>query len=157
MRIGFYAGSFDPFTLGHLHIVKEASKLFDKVYVGIGVNSNKTRHYNQEEMKSVILKALKEEKLDNVDVIIYDGLTINCAKKVNATYLIRGIRNGMDYEYEENLAIINEEISGLNTLYLRAGNLGVVSSSFVRELIKSNLNVTKYVPNAVRVYLEEKK
>lgn len=157
MRIGFYAGSFDPFTLGHLHIVKEASKLFDKVYVGIGVNSNKTRHYNQEEMKSVILKALKEEGLDNADVIIYDGLTINCAKKVNATYLIRGIRNGMDYEYEENLAAINEEISGLNTLYLRAGNLGVVSSSFVRELIKSNLNVTKYVPNAVRVYLEEKK
>lgn len=157
MRIGFYAGSFDPFTLGHLHIVKEASKLFDKVYVGIGVNSNKNRHYNQEEMKSVILKALKEEGLDNADVIIYDGLTINCAKKVNATYLIRGIRNGMDYEYEENLAAINEEISGLNTLYLRAGNLGVVSSSFVRELIKSNLNVTKYVPNAVRVYLEEKK
>ena len=63
----------------------------------------------------------------------------------------------MDYEYEENLAAINEEISGLNTLYLRAGNLGIVSSSFVRELIKSNLNVTKYVPNAVRVYLEEKK
>ena len=70
MRIGFYAGSFDPFTLGHLHIVKEASKLFDKVYVGIGVNSNKNRHYNQEEMKSVILKALKEEGLDNADVII---------------------------------------------------------------------------------------
>ena len=63
----------------------------------------------------------------------------------------------MDYEYEENLAMINEEISGLNTLYLRAGSLGVVSSSFVRELIKSNLNVNKYVPNQVRVYLEGKK
>ena len=157
VRIGFYAGSFDPFTSGHMHIVKEASKLFDMVYVGIGVNSSKQRHYNQEEMKEVILASLKEEGLENVDVVVYDGLTVECAKSVNATYLIRGIRNGMDYEYEENLAMINEEISGLNTLYLRAGSLGVVSSSFVRELIKSNLNVNKYVPNQVRVYLEGKK
>lgn len=157
MKIGFYAGSFDPFTLGHMHIVKEASRLFDKVYIGIGVNSSKKRFYDQKEMKEVISKSLVNEGLINVEVIIYDGLTVNCAKSVNSTYLIRGIRNGMDYEYEENLASINEEISGLNTMYLRAGKLGIISSSFVRDLIKSNMDISKYVPGEVKKYLEVKK
>ena len=157
MKIGFYAGSFDPFTLGHMHIVKEASRLFDKVYIGIGVNSSKKRFYDQKEMKEVISKSLVDEGLINVEVIIYDGLTVNCAKSVNSTYLIRGIRNGMDYEYEENLASINEEISGLNTMYLRAGKLGIISSSFVRDLIKSNMDISKYVPGEVKKYLEVKK
>lgn len=157
MKIGFYAGSFDPFTLGHMHIVKEASKLFDKVYIGIGVNHSKVRHYDQKDMKEVISKALDEEGLNNVEVVIYEGLTVNCAKSVDATYLIRGIRNGMDYEYEENLASINEEISGLNTMYLRAGSLGIISSSFVRDLIKSDMDIAKYVPSDIAKYLENKK
>jgi pantetheine-phosphate adenylyltransferase len=140
-----------------MHIIKEAIKVFDKVYVGIGVNKDKIRHFNQEEMKQVINSAIQEENIEDVEVVIYNGLTVECAKEVGATYLIRGIRNGMDYEYEENLALINEEISGLNTLYLRAGSLGVVSSSFVRELMKSNLDIGKYVPNKVREYLEGKK
>ena len=156
MKIGFYPGSFDPFTNGHMHVVKEASKLFDKVYVGIGVNSNKNRFYKQEEMKEVIIEALKEEKLKNVEVIIYDDLSANCAKRVAASCFIRGIRNGMDYEYEENLAKINEELSGIDTMYLRAGEFGFVSSSFVRELINNKMDVKKYVPNKINEYLEGK-
>ena len=146
MKIGFYAGSFDPFTLGHMHIVREANKLFDKVYIGIGVNNSKKRYYDQKEMKEAISKVLVKEGLDNVEVIIYDGLTVNCAKSVGATYLIRGIRNGMDYDYEENLAQVNFELGGLDTVYLRAGDYGMVSSSMVYELIKREKDASKYLP-----------
>lgn len=153
MKIGFYAGSFDPFTNGHIHVIKQASKLFDKVYVGIGINNSKVRHYKQEDMREVIIKTLKREKLNNVEVVIYNGLSIECAKSVNATYLIRGIRNGMDYQYEENLASMNEEISNMDTIYIRAGKYGVVSSSFVRDLINNNMSVEKYVPKEIADYL----
>ena len=156
MKTCFYAGSFDPFTNGHLHVVKEASKLFDKVYIGIGVNPGKSRHYKQEEMKEMIIECLKDEGINNVDIVVYSGLTIDCAASVGATYFVRGIRNGMDYEYEENLAAINEELAGINTIYIRAGQYGIISSSFVRELLKYNKSVKKYVPTRIAEYLEEK-
>ena len=156
MKTCFYAGSFDPFTNGHLHVVKEASKLFDKVYVGIGVNPGKSRHYKQEDMKEIIMECLKDENIFNVEIIVYSGLTIDCATSVGATYFVRGIRNGMDYEYEENLAAINEELAGINTIYIRAGEYGIISSSFVRELLKYNKSVEKYVPTRIAKYLEGK-
>ncbi len=156
MKICFYAGSFDPFTNGHMHVVKEASNLFDKVYVGIGVNPGKTRYYKQDEMKEIISESLKDEGISNVEVIAYSGLTIDCAKSVGATHFVRGVRNGMDYEYEENLAAINEELIGIDTIYIRAGKYGIISSSFVRELLKYNKSVKKYVPARVNKYLEGK-
>ena len=154
MKIGFYAGSFDPFTNGHLHVVKEASKLFDKLYVGIGVNTLKPRHFKQEEMQELFVKVLKREKINNVEVVIYDGLSVECAKKVGAGFLVRGIRNGMDYDYEENLAKINEELSGLDTIYVRAGAHGFISSSFVRDLVNNKQDVSKYVPSEIAKYLK---
>lgn len=149
MKIGFYAGSFDPFTYGHLHIIKKSAELFDKVIVGIGVNSNKTRNFNQEKMKNAIEKVLKKENLDNVSVLTYSNLSVDVAKEHNATYLIRGIRNGMDYQYEENIALVNEEVSGLDTIYIRSGKLGCVSSSLIRDLINNNKDVSKYMPQEV--------
>ena len=146
MNIGFYAGSFDPFTNGHLHIIKKSAAFFDKVVVGIGVHSDKSRHYDKALMKSTIEQILIRENLANVSVVIYDNLTVDAALANNANYLIRGIRNGMDYAYEENIASVNEEISGLDTIYIRAGALGVVSSSMVRELLTHNRDVSKYVP-----------
>ena len=114
MRVGFYAGSFDPFTIGHLNLVKKASLLFDKVIVGMGVNPKKTRTFNKMEMKDAINELFKNEGLNNCECIIYEGLTVDAAKEYNTTYLIRGIRNGMDYDFEENLALVNEEISSFN-------------------------------------------
>ena len=156
MKIGFYPGSFDPFTNGHLHVIKEASKLFDKLYVGIGVNVNKGRYYKQEELKGVFEKVLKREGLNNVEIVIYSSLSVDCARSLNADFIVRGIRNGMDYDYEENLAKINEEISGLDTIYVRAGSNGFISSSFVRDLINNNRDVSKYVPQEIATYLESK-
>lgn len=79
MKIAFYPGSFDPFTNGHLHVVKTSCKLFDKVIIGIGVNSKKERRFSNETMKQAIEETLKLEKLDNVDVIIYEGLSVDIA------------------------------------------------------------------------------
>ncbi len=149
MNIGFYAGSFSPFTNGHLHVVKEASKLFDKVVIGIGINSRKTPRYDNELMKGAINLVLKRENLENVSVIIYNNLSADAALEQGATALIRGIRNTMDYEYEEKMALINEEISGLDTIYIRAGEFGNVSSSLVMELLEYGKDVSKFLPQEV--------
>lgn len=149
MKIGFYAGSFDPFTNGHLYIIKKSAKLFDKVIVGIGVNSKKKRSFNQEEMKNAIEKVFINENLNNVSVITYNNLSVDVAIENEATYLIRGIRNGMDYQYEENIALVNEEISGLDTIYIRSGRLGCISSSLIMDLINNGKDVSKYLPQEI--------
>ena len=147
--IGFYAGSFDPFTNGHLAIVKKAAKCFDKIIVGIGQNVEKKSRCDRMKMKDAIEKTLKDENIDNVEVIIYEGLTVKASKEHNAEILIRGLRNGTDYQYEENIAQVNEEIDGLDTCYFRAGNLGYLSSSMVMELYSAGENISSYVPKAV--------
>lgn len=149
MKVGFYAGSFDPFTVGHLHLVKVSSKLFDKVIIGMGVNSKKTRRFDKELMKQGIENLLQTENITNAEVVIFDGLTCDVAMSLGAEFLIRGIRNGVDYDFEENLALINEEISGLDTIYIRAGKYGAISSSMVVELMSRNKPVDKYVPKEI--------
>lgn len=149
MKIGFYAGSFDPFTNGHLHVVTQSAKLFDRVIIGIGVHPKKTRRFDKELMQKAIEQVLVRNNLNNVTVISYDNLSVDVAIENDSTFLVRGIRNGMDYEYEENMASINEEISGLDTVYIRAGNLGNISSSMVMELLRNNKDVSKYLPEEV--------
>lgn len=149
MKIGFYAGSFDPFTNGHLHVVVQSAKLFDKVIVGIGGNSEKARRFDKELMQKAIEQVMARNNLDNVSVISYDNLSVDAATEYHSTFLIRGIRNGMDYEYEENVASVNKEISKLDTVYFRAGKLGTISSSMVMELLRYNKDVSKYLPKEV--------
>lgn len=120
MNIGFYAGSFDPFTNGHMHVTEISSKLFDEVVIGIGINTSKKRRYDVNVMKNAIEAALKAKGLNNVRVISYDNLSVDAAKENGASYFIRGVRNGMDYDFEENLASLNEELSDLDTIYIRA-------------------------------------
>ena len=155
--IGFYAGSFDPFTNGHLQIVKKTSKCFDKVIVGIGYNAEKKERINKVKMKEAIEKAIKEEQLTNVDVVLYNGLTVEKAKECGANILIRGLRNGTDYEYEENISEINEKLAKMDTCYFRAGDLGYLSSSVVMELYNNNKSIDKFVPKAVAELLKSLK
>lgn len=147
--IGFYAGSFDPFTNGHLEIVKKACKCFDKVIIGIGSNADKKERTNKEKMREVIIQVLKENDIQNAQVIIYSGLTTDQAKKNCAEYLIRGLRNGTDYQYEENIARINEEYSGLDTCYFRAGKYGYLSSSMVMDILNNDGMIDNFVPKQV--------
>ena len=152
--VGFYAGSFDPFTNGHLQIVKKAAKCFDKVIVGIGYNTDKSERIDKNKMKIAIEETIKEIGLNNVEVVLYEGLTVEKAKEMNSDILIRGLRNGTDYEYEENISEINEKLAGMDTCYFRAGDLGYLSSSIVMELYKHNNKIDNFVPKAVAKLLK---
>lgn len=148
-NIVFYAGSFDPFTNGHLELVRQASLIFDKVVIGIGINPSKERRFNKEEMKIAIEKTLIEENLDNCEVIIYEGFTYQAAKENNSSILIRGLRNETDYLYEEEIAKYNDRY-GIDTIYLRARENGNLSSSFVYQELISGKDISTYVPKHVK-------
>ena len=144
-----YPGSFDPFTNGHLDIVKKASALFHKVHIIIGINNNKIRTYDASLMIDAIKQTLLENNITNCDVFAYNGLIAEYTKENNIGYMIRGLRNNMDYNYEENIAEVNKLINAeLEYVYFRADNVAV-SSSMVKELSGYNKDVSKFVPKAV--------
>ena len=144
-----YPGSFDPFTNGHLDIVKKAAALFDEVSIVIGINQNKNRTFAPEKMKEAIEATLVDLNIHNVDVVIFDGLVAQYAKKNGIHYMIRGLRNNMDYNYEENIAEVNKLINPeMEYVYFRAENVAV-SSSMVKELHGYGQEVSRYLPKAV--------
>lgn len=144
-----YPGSFDPFTSGHLDIVRKAAALFDEVYIVIGVNANKRRSFSAEKMCDAMEQTLKELGITNAFVEVYEGLVAEYAKTNGIHYMIRGLRNNMDYNYEENIAEINKLINpDMEYVYFRAENVAV-SSSMVKELHSFGLDISPYVPKAV--------
>ncbi len=150
----FYAGSFDPFTNGHLYVVRQAAALFEEVIVGVGVNRGKRRHFPPEVMVGAITRSLEQAEIANARVIAYDQLTSQAAVSSGAGVLIRGLRNGVDYDFEENLAALNQKLGNLETIYFRAGATAHISSSMVMELAHYGADVTELVPPAVRAVME---
>jgi len=148
-----YPGSFDPFTNGHLDIVKKAAALFDRVYIVIGINAKKRRSFDSSAMKTAIEATLQQNGISNCIVCIHDGLIAEFAKDNGIKYMIRGLRNNMDYNYEENIAEVNKLIDpDMEYIYFRAEQVAV-SSSMVKELHSYGLNITAYVPEAVHQYI----
>lgn len=148
-----YPGSFDPFTNGHLDIVKKAAELFDRVYIVIGINAMKKRSTDPEAMKNAIEQTLSDCNIKNCTVCIYDGLIAAFAKENNISYMIRGLRNNMDYNYEENIAEVNKLINpNMEYIYFRAENVAV-SSSMVKELHAYGQDISKYVPKQTLAYM----
>ena len=142
-----YAGSFDPFTNGHLSIVEKSAELFDEVYVGVAVNTNKNRMSDIHSIEDAIKEQLR--CYDNVFVVIIDGLVADYCIKKDIRYLVRGLRNTNDYLYEENIAKINNEINpDLITIYFRADN-DVISSSMIRELMQYGKDVSRFIPDEI--------
>ena len=152
-----YAGSFDPFTIGHFDILDQACKLFDTVYVVFADNPNKQRRYDLAKMINAVEKDLKID-INNFLVISTKDLIADIARRNGIKYLIRGLRDTSDYLYEENIARINKEINPeLNTIYFRS-NSNAISSSMVRELSAYGKDIHKYVGgNVLDVILEHDK
>ena len=149
MRTAVYPGSFDPFTKGHLDIVRKASELFDKVAIVIAINKKKSRTYDAGKMCFAIEDTLQENGITNCVVGSWDKLIADLMCSWNEKYLIRGLRNTMDYNYEENMAEVNKLIyPGIEYVYFRADN-SAISSSMVKELYSYGQDVSEYVPKAV--------
>lgn len=146
---GFYAGSFDPLTNGHLYVLKQAAQIFDEVVIGLGNNAEKIRFFDAEQMKTAIEAVAMREQLKNVRVIVYGGLTATRARQEHCDFLIRGLRDGIDYSEEEVLARTNFAIGGIETIYFRAGDGAYISSSTVRELAKNEVNIEMLVPTEI--------
>ena len=154
-RIGLFTGSFDPMTNGHLDLIERASKLFDKLYVGIFYNPHKNGFLPIEGRLETVEKAV--EHLKNVQVIAsHDELVVDVARKLGVHVLVRGLRNAADLQYEASFDFYNHQLAGeIETVYLHSRPEHVyISSSAVRELLKFGQDISKYVPNAV---LEELK
>ncbi len=146
---GLFAGSFDPYTLGHHAVVTKASRLFDEVYVMLGINTAKARTFDAEQMRAAMEETMRADGLDNVQVVIYDRMVADYCAEHGIDYLIRGLRNSMDYSYEENIAQVNKLLKPeLESIYLRADD-AAVSSSMVRELLTFDKDISRYVPKAV--------
>lgn len=155
MNKSIYPGSFDPFTNGHLSIVKEAAEIFDEVVILIANNPDKKRAFDIWSMKQAIEDILTANRIYNCKVEICDGLVAKYAASENIKYMIRGLRDSIDYNYEENIANKNHVINPeLKCIYFRAEDTAI-SSSFVKELYKYGEDISPYVPYEILTILGE--
>ena len=148
MKRFVFPGSFDPFTLGHLDIVRRALPLCDELIIAVGENSEKKYLFSLEKRIAFISATCAEPK---IKVVSYKGLTIDFCKSVQATALLRGLRNPADFEFEKSVAQINRRLSGIETLFLlTAADLAYISSSVVREIMVHGGDYSSLVPKAVK-------
>jgi len=142
---GLFPGSFDPFTLGHADIVKRALGIFDEIVIAVGYNENKAGWMPVEERVSTIRKLYSDEP--RIIVESYTGLTVDFAKECGATTIIRGVRTTADYEFEMQLADVNRQLTGIETILLPASpQLASLSSSVVRELAHFGHDISAFLP-----------
>lgn len=143
-RTALFAGSFNPFTIGHKSIVDRTLSLCDRVVIGLGANPDKP-----DDSVDARIKAIERVYADDPRVTVerYSGLTVDFARECGADFMVRGVRSVADFEYERNLADVNLHISGIETLLLTAlPELSYISSSMVRELASHGRDVTGYLP-----------
>ncbi|GAC1367680.1 MAG: pantetheine-phosphate adenylyltransferase [Hymenobacter sp.] len=145
-RIALFPGSFDPFTNGHLDVVRRGVPLFDQVIVALGINSNKQRYLPAEQMRDLIAEVFSDEP--RVSVRTFTGLTAEFAREMGATYLLRGLRNSPDFEYEKPIAYGNQHVNpALETVFLLTSpTLGAISSTIIRDIHRFGGNVDAFLP-----------
>lgn len=155
MKKAIFAGSFDPFTNGHFDIIGKCSELFDKTYIVIGVNVRKKRFISAEMMKAAAERQLKKMKIENCEVCVHEGLLVDFIKENGVKYVVRGLRNSTDFEYEESMAKVNLLLCPeLEYIYLRAEN-DAISSSVVRELLAFSADVSAFLPEEIQKAVRE--
>ena len=148
-RIALFPGTFDPITVGHLDIIERSLPLFDKLYIGIGRNASKVPMYSEEQRLQWIREIFAHEK--RIDVVVYEGLTVECCKKIGANYILRGIRYVNDFEYEKAIADMNRSLDErIETIYLTClPKYTSVASTLVRDVIRNGGDASPFLPPVV--------
>lgn len=148
-RICLFPGTFDPVTLGHVDIINRAIPLFDKIYVGIGINSSKSPMFSAEQRMQWFKEIYKDES--KVESVVYDGLTVNYCKLINANFILRGIRYVSDFEYEKTIADANRTLDPhIETIFLTGEpKYTSVASTIVRDIIRNGGDASPFLPEAV--------
>jgi pantetheine-phosphate adenylyltransferase len=148
MRKAVFPGSFDPITLGHVDIIKRALPLFDEIILAIGTNSAKKYMFSLEQRITFIKNTFKNNP--KITVTSYQGLTINFCKENNIDFILRGLRNPADFEFEKAIAQTNRKLAGIETVFLLTGaDTSFISSSIVRDILRHDGDVSLLVPKAV--------
>jgi pantetheine-phosphate adenylyltransferase len=145
-KIAIFPGSFDPFTKGHEDIVLRGLKIFDKIIIGIGHNTNKQRYFELKKIVGLIKETFKDRT--NVDVIVYNELTAELAKKTGARFILRGLRNTTDFEFENGISQMNRYLyHDLDTVFLiTSPQFAAISSTIIREVHRFGGNVAEFLP-----------
>jgi len=149
-NIAIFPGSFDPLTKGHENIVRRALPLFDKIIVAVGQNAGKKNLFSLEQRVDFITKTFAD--IPKITVETYDGLTVDFCKKHNANFLLRGLRNATDFEFERDIAFFNKDLSpNLETVFILTDpEFSHVSSSVVREVLRHGGDVAKFLPDIIK-------
>jgi len=148
MKKAILPGTFDPITLGHYDIIKRGISLFDEVIIAIGTNASKKYMFSIEERKHFIEEAFKSE--NKIKVVVYKGLTIDLCEKLNVNFILRGLRNPADFEFEKAIAHTNRKLSKIETVFLlTAARTSFISSSIVRDVIRNGGDYKQLVPKSV--------
>lgn len=145
MKVAIFPGSFDPFTVGHASIVERGLPMFDRIVIGIGVNDSKRSLYTPEERVEAIRAIYADES--RIKVVAYNDLTVDLVRREQAQFILRGLRSVKDFEYERDIAAMNNRLSGVETVMLfTEARYAEISSSVVRELIAFGKDVSEFLP-----------
>ena len=145
-RIGVFPGSFDPFTKGHEAVVRKSLTLFDEVIIGIGTNSSKSYLFSIEKRKEHIRSLFTDT--EKIRIETYQTLTVDFCKVIGANFIIRGLRDSKDFEYEKSIAHMNHAISGIETVFfLTDQEFGAINSTIIREIHRNGGNISPFVTN----------
>ncbi|SFW12143.1 Phosphopantetheine adenylyltransferase [Sinomicrobium oceani] len=150
MKRAIFPGSFDPITLGHYDIITRGLTLFDELVIAIGINAEKKYMFPIEERKRFIEEAFRD--IPKIRVMTYEGLTVDFCKQIDAQFILRGLRNPADFEFEKAIAHTNRKLSEIETVFLlTSSGKSYISSSIVRDVIRNNGDYTGLVPDTVRI------
>ena len=148
MKKAVFPGSFDPITIGHLDIVERAIKVFDEIIIAVGDNTDKKYMFPKEKRVEFVKQTFYN--YDNVKIESYDGLTVDFCRKNNIEFMIRGLRNPADFEFEKSIALTNREMTDIETIFfITSPENSFISSSIVRDLIRNNGDYKLFIPKGI--------